>query len=155
MLSIGLHSKPSTPVWTYSCVVYSDQGDQGLRGGRIHPLLRFMIQLDSQAGCDDGMIQFKPFHIICVSKDIRFPIPNYISIEVNNHSVIRSELWQTGADSTQFNSFMWCLRFNVKCRKYTPLHICLISSQPMRLANQLQSSQLFDVAGSWHFKELN
>ena len=58
--------------------------------------------------------------------------------------MILSELWQTGTDSTQFNSFM---SFDAKCCKYTPLHICL-NSFHLNLANQSQSSQLFDVAGT-------
>ena len=68
------------------------------------PLLPFTIHLDSQADCDDST-QLNVSFSGC-SKETRFPIPNYIRIVANNSSMILSELWQTGADSTQLNSFM-------------------------------------------------
>ena len=46
------------------------------------------------------MIHFNSIHFKWCLKETRFPIPNYITIEVNNSSMIRRELWQTGADST-------------------------------------------------------
>ena len=46
------------------------------------------------------MIQFNSIHFSGCSKENRFPIPNYITIEVNDSSMILTELWQTGADST-------------------------------------------------------
>ena len=46
------------------------------------------------------MIHFNSIHFKGCSKETRFPIPNYITIEVNDSSMILRELWQTGADST-------------------------------------------------------
>ena len=46
------------------------------------------------------MIHFNSIHFSGCSKENRFPIPNYINMEVNNSSMILSELWQTGADFT-------------------------------------------------------
>ena len=57
-----------------------------------------MIHLDSQAGCDDST----QFIFSGCSEDTRFPILNNINIDVNESSVILSELWQTGTNSTQF-----------------------------------------------------
>ena len=82
------------------------------------------------------------------SKETRSPIPNYIMIEVNDSSVILSELWQTGADSTQFNSF---IRNNAKCCKYT---LCIFSSSPPILLSKSVAKQSV-IWCCWHFKELH
>ena len=109
------------------------------------PLLRFTIHLDSQADCDDST-QLNVSFSGC-SKETRFPIPNYIRIVANNSSMILSELWQTGADSTQLNSW----DSFVKCCKYIPF-AHLPDLLPTYLANQLQSRQLI-ISCCWHFKE--
>ena len=78
------------------------------------------------------------------SEETRFPILYSIRYQHERSSVIFSELWQTGADSTQFNSFM---RFIWKMLQIHPFahspHFFLIY-----LPNQFQSGQLFDVAGT-------
>lgn len=83
------------------------------------------------------------------SKETRFPIPNYIALRSTIQLMILSELWQTGADSTQFNSFM---SFNAKCCKYTPLHICLNSSPPKLSKSVAKQSVIWCC---WHFWELH
>ena len=106
-------------------------------------LLRFMIHLDSQDDCDDS-IELDSFFPGC-SKETRFPIPNYISIEVNGstHDSFRAMATWSRFNSIQFNHELQC--------KMLQIHpICTFASSPpqLNLANQLQSSQLIDVAGT-------
>ena len=74
---------------------------QRRRGGRIHHFSDLRLTWDSQADCDDSTELNSSFS--GCSKETWFTIPNFISIEVNDSSIVISELWQTGADSTQFN----------------------------------------------------
>ena len=113
-------------------------------------ILEITIHLDSQADSDDS-IQLNP-SFSGSSKETQFPIPNYISIEVNDSSMILSELWQNEADSTHeihthyFHSIhSWDL-FAKCCRYISFVH--LPDLLPTYLANQLQSRQLIDVAGT-------
>ena len=107
------------------------------------PLLRFMIHLDSQDDCDDS-IQLDSYFLGAQKRlDSRFQI--ILALRSTIQLMILSELWQTGADSTQFNSFR---SFNAKCCKYTPLHICLNSSPP-KLSKSVAKQSVFDVAGTY------
>ena len=79
------------------------------------------------------------------SKETRFPIPNYISIEVNDST---HDSFRAMANWSRFNSIQihsWASMQNVA---NTPF--CTFASTPthLNLANQLQRSQLFDVAGT-------
>ena len=79
------------------------------------PLLRFVIHLDSQDGCDDST-QLDSYFLGAQKRlDSRFQI--ILALRSTIQLMILSELWQTGADSTQFNSFM---SFDANCCKYTP-----------------------------------
>ena len=111
------------------------------------PLLRFMIHLDSQDDCDDST-QLDSYFLGAQKRlDSRFQI--ILALRSTIQLMILSELWQTGADSTQFNSFM---SFNAKCCKYTPLHICLNSSPPKLSKSVAKQSVIWCC---WHFWELH
>ena len=73
----------------------------------------------------------------------RFPTPNYITIEVNDSSMILTELWQTGADLTHeihYISSIHLLDSFAKFWKYIPFaHLPHLF--PTCLTNQLQSRQ--------------
>ena len=74
---------------------------QRRRGGRIHHFSDLRLTWDSQADCDDSTELNSSFS--GCSKETWFTISNFISIEVNDSSIVISELWRTGTDSAQFN----------------------------------------------------
>ena len=107
-------------------------------------ILWFMIHLDSQDDCDNS-IQLDSYFLGAQKRlDSRFQI--ILALRSTIQLMILSELWQTGADSTQFNSFM---SFNAKCCKYTLLHICLNSSPPKLGKSVAKQSVIWCC---WHWR---
>ena len=126
----GWHKK-GTSLLIELIVVALEHGLQWQRW-RDSLFLQITIHLYSQADSDDS-IQLNP-SFSGSSKETQFPIPNYISIEVNDSSMILSELWQNEADSTHsytlfpFHSFM---RFFCKMLQIHPL--CTFAWSPPNL----------------------
>ena len=110
------------------------------------------------------MIHFNSIYFSVCRKENRFPIPNYITIKVNYSSMILTELWQTGADSTHeihYISSIHLLDSFAKFCKYIPF-AHLPHLLPTYSAKQLQSTQSVAAAGTsnsciefqWHRKYL-
>ena len=101
------------------------------RGGRIH---HFCDSQFTAIHMLTLMIQFNSINVYGCSEETQFLIPNYISIEVNNSSMILTELWQTGADSTHeihthfLNSFMRSI-----CKVLQVHPLCTFASSPPNL----------------------
>ena len=108
------------------------------------------------------MIDFNSIYFSGCSKENRFPIPNYITIEVNDSSMILTELWQTGADLTHeihYISSIHLLDSFAKFCKYIPF-ANLPHLPPTCLTNQLQSRQsvvmlLALQTVAWIFNEID
>ena len=107
------------------------------RGGRIHHFC------NSQFTCIQKltvMIQFNSIHFSWCSKETRFPIPNYICIEVNSSSMILTQLAKL--EQIQLMRFIHISSIHLwdsfaKCCKYIPFaHLPHLLST--FLANQLQ-----------------
>ena len=78
------------------------------------------------------------------SKETRFPIPNYISIEVNDST---HDSFRAMANWSQFNSIQFIHEIHSKMLQIHPFSHLPHLLQTY-LANQLQSSRPFDVAGT-------
>ena len=125
-IHLSIHRLLLTKCWNFCC-----ENTYSLQRWTDSPLLWFMIHLDSQAGCDNS-IQLNSYFPRC-SRETRFLIPNYISIEVNDSSVILSELWQTGTDLTQFIHEIQCKMLQIHPFAHLP-HIF-----PTYLPNQFNA----------------
>ena len=131
---------------------YSTFKNQISRGGRIH---HFCDSQFTAIHMLTLMIQFNSINVYGCSEETQFLIPNYISIEANNSSMILTELWQTGADSTHeihthfLTSF---LRFIWKVLQIHPF-AHLPKLLPTYLA--ISVSKQTDNWCCWHFKQLH
>ena len=90
------------------------------------------------------MIHFNSFHFFGCSKENRFPIPNYITTEVNASSMILTELWQTGADLTHeihYISSIHLLDSFAKFCKYIPFAKQTVSGDVVGTSNSCTDFQ--------------
>ena len=83
------------------------------------------------------------------SKETRFPIPNYISIEVNDST---HDSFRAMANWSRFNSIQFIHELQCKMLQIHLLHICHNSSQP-KLSKSVAKKSV--IGCCWHFWDLH